>query len=113
LVWAFHLAVAAGFERVTIEGDSQLCIDFLTGKCVVGSWRVSNILSELIFSFSSFPSWSFLWIPRSANCAAHILARWSLLNRYWGTFIFYLSPQCFVHAVTQGQLQSSDVAVSF
>ena len=60
----------------------RLCIDFLTGKCAVGSWRVSNILSELILSFSSFPFWSFIWIPRSANCAAHILARWSLLNRY-------------------------------
>lgn len=63
-------------------------------------WHIHNRLNTFFFFFSSdHPHWSCNWAPKVANGAAHSLARWSFLNRFWGAFVFELSTPCFSAAM--------------
>ena len=38
-------------------------------------------------------------MAREANVAAHVLAKWSLSNSYFGSFDVGLGPSCFVSII--------------
>ena len=49
-------------------------------------WRIRNIIHEIKVASDFLPNPSFKWVARETNMAAHALARWSLQNRFVGTF---------------------------
>ena len=44
------------------------------------------MLKEIEALVEIIPTASFSWVPRRANMVAHVLARWSLENRFFGFF---------------------------
>ena len=49
-------------------------------------WKIRNIIHEIKVASDFSPNPSFKWVAHEANMAAHTLARWSLQNRFVGTF---------------------------
>ena len=47
----------------------------------------------------SFENSSFSWVNREANREAHSLARWSILNYFFGYFVLGNSPFAFVNVI--------------
>ena len=46
-------------------------------------------------------------MDREANVAAHVLAKWSLSNNYFGSFDVGLGPPCFVSVIRAEALSLS------
>jgi ribonuclease HI len=104
LLWADHIAAELGAEEVIFESDSKVCIDELNIVNVLNHWRIRNRLHTFLLISNNHPLWSCNWAPRVANGVAHFLARWSLQNRFWGTFVFELSPPSFSAAVLKDSI---------
>ena len=113
LLWATHLAAELFMDLVIFESDSKSCIVALSNRLAGVSWRIRSCLSDIFLYLADHPSWSFKWIRREANGASHALARWSLQNRYWGSFNSVSGPLCIVNACLLDQSQAVSGAVSF
>ena len=55
----------------------------------------------------NFSNCTFSWVARNENVAAHVLAKWSLSNSYYGSFDVGLGPSCFVSVVRAEALSLS------
>ena len=92
--WVVSLANQLNFVAVLIEGDCLCCYQAIDSKGQEVPWRIRNIIREILISTQMLPSLSFCWVPREANMAAHILAKWSLQNIFVGSFDLGHCPSC-------------------
>ena len=67
------------FERVMVEGDSEVIVKAIREKSLLSS-VLGHILEDIHVLSSSFSSISFHHIKRIGNCVAHRLARRSFCN---------------------------------
>ena len=93
--------MAANLEvvSISIESDSKSYIDALRCPNRDVPWRIKTICSDVLALKMNFSNCSFSWVARDANVAAHVLAKWSLSNSYFGSFDVGLGPSCFVSVV--------------
>ena len=63
------------------------------------SWRIRFLCSDLRSFSSSYSNVAVRWVPRICNEAAHILAKWSLLCNFYGSFEVSFSPNSFSFAM--------------
>nr|POE58151.1 putative ribonuclease h protein [Quercus suber] len=76
---ALLFARELGFERVLVEGDSEVVINAIKEKSLISSdW--GHILRDIHALSYSFSGISFLHVKRSGNSVAHHLARRSFCN---------------------------------
>ena len=61
--------------------------------------HIKTICSDVLALKMNFSNCSFSWVARDANVAAHVIAKWSLSNCYFGSFDVGLGPSCFVSVV--------------
>ena len=63
-----------GFDKVVVEGDSEIVITAILGDYMDYSY-MGHVLQDIKFMFSSFSFISIKHIHREGNCVAHRLAR--------------------------------------
>ena len=107
IIWALNLAANLGFVSISIESDSKTCIDALCCPIRDVPWRIKTICSDVLALKMNFSNCTFSWMARNANVAAHVLAKWSLSNSYFGSFDVGLGPSCFVSVVRAEALSLS------
>ena len=107
IIWALNLAANLGFVSISIESDSKTCIDALCCPIRDVPWRIKTICSDVLALKMNFSNCTFSWVARNANVAAHVLAKWSLSNSYFGSFDVGLGPSCFVSVVRAEALSLS------
>ena len=66
-----------GWSQVIFESDSKECIDPLPSN-LPSDWTISNVISNISTLVESFNRFSFSWVRRSGNSAAHVAAKLSL-----------------------------------
>lgn len=66
-----------GWFQVIFESDSKECIYPLSSN-LPSDWTISNVISNISTLVESFNRFSFSWIRRSGNSAAHAAAKLSL-----------------------------------
>ena len=99
IIWALSLAANLEVVSISIERDSKSCIDALRCPNRDVPWRIKTICSNVLALKMNFSNCSFSWVARDANVAAHVLAKWSLSNCYFGSFDVGLGPPCFVSVI--------------
>ena len=60
VLWAVNLAVAEGWTKVMIEGDSKECFDALSDPGLQPSWVISNFVCDILAFSRAFCSVSFV-----------------------------------------------------
>ena len=76
---ALVFAKELGFERVLVEGDSEIIVNAICGKSLLSS-ALGHILEDIHVLSSTFSSISFHHIKHLGNCVAQRLARRSSCN---------------------------------
>ena len=99
IIWALNLAANLDVDSISIESDSKSCIDALRCPNQDVPWRIKTICSDVLALKLNFTNCRFSWVAREANVAAHVLAKWSLSNNYFGSFDVGLGPPCFVSVI--------------
>ena len=99
IIWALSLAANLEVVSISIESDSKSYIDALRCPNRDVPWRIKTICSDVLALKMNFSNCSFSWVARDANVAAHVLAKWSLSNSYFGSFDVGLGPSCFISVV--------------
>ena len=97
--WALNLAANLDVDSIFIESDSKSCIDALRFPNRGVPWRIRTICFDVLALKLNFSNCRFSWVAREANVAAHVLAKWSLSNNYFGSFDVGLGPSCFVSII--------------
>ncbi|KAK9998433.1 hypothetical protein SO802_018036 [Lithocarpus litseifolius] len=80
LLWVVQLAIQKHWNAVIFEGDAKICFDALTLSNQTPSWQLSTLISNIRRLSSNFLSCSFRWVRRSANSAAHEVAKFALIS---------------------------------
>ena len=101
------MAANLDVDSISIESDSKTCIDALRCPNQEAPWRIKTICSDVLALNLNFSNCSFSWVAREANVAAHVLAKWSLSNNYFGSFDVGLGPPCFVSIIRAEALSLS------
>ena len=99
IIWALNLAANLDVDSISIESDSKSCIDALRCPNQDVPWRIKTICSDVLALKLNFTNCRFSWVAREANVVAHVLAKWSLSNNYFGSFDVGLGPPCFVSVI--------------
>lgn len=73
LLAALQHTWARGYSKVIFEGDCEVLINNLTGRTKTSS--ITNLLKDVKYWSSKFKEVRFVFIRRSCNEAAHVLAR--------------------------------------
>ncbi|KAL3634184.1 hypothetical protein CASFOL_021238 [Castilleja foliolosa] len=68
--------------NVIIESDSLNAISFINGSSSNSFWTASPVVDKIKKAWNNWPSWIFKFTPRSANRAAHALAKWAVINSF-------------------------------
>ena len=66
-----------GWSQVIFESDSKECIDPLSSNLPF-DWTISNVISNISTLVESFNRFSFSWVRRLGNSAAHVAAKLSV-----------------------------------
>ncbi|XP_057452995.1 uncharacterized protein LOC130744850 [Lotus japonicus] len=66
------MAANMDMQRVTFESDNKQVIEACTGRNLKG--EIEQIIRDIRNWKINFPSWSFIWIPRTGNQSAHSIA---------------------------------------
>ncbi|KAK9984384.1 hypothetical protein SO802_033909 [Lithocarpus litseifolius] len=99
IIWALNLVANLDVDSISIESDSKSCIDVLSCPNLDVPWRIKTICSDVLALKLNFSNCRFSWVAREANVVAHVLAKWSLSNNYFGSFDVGLEPPCFVSVI--------------
>ena len=76
---ALWFAKELGFQRLIVEGDSEVIINSINSDNMSKS-EFGHILQDIKFLCSFFSHVSFIHIKRQGNCVAHRLARRAISN---------------------------------
>ncbi|KAL3644482.1 hypothetical protein CASFOL_009662 [Castilleja foliolosa] len=71
-------------EQVIFESDSLIAISWLNGHSNNRFWTASPVIEQIRKIWNGWPSWIFKFVPRSANGAAHALAKWASFDSFVG-----------------------------
>ena len=80
LLWAVSIAKREKWSHVLFEGDSKICFDALCSVSDSLNWVIQPSISSILSLVQCFASFSFSWVYRTCNSAAHVSARCSLLS---------------------------------
>ncbi|KAL3628848.1 hypothetical protein CASFOL_027894 [Castilleja foliolosa] len=80
LLDACNLIVELNIKNVVLESDCLNAISFVVGNSDNCFWQASAVIEKIKCLWTSWPLWSFKFIPRTANGAAHALAFWAYNN---------------------------------
>ncbi|KAL3642607.1 hypothetical protein CASFOL_013422 [Castilleja foliolosa] len=79
LLDACNLLISLKIDKAIVESDSLIAITMLSSKPQNSYWTASPIVEKIFKVWHCWPNWSFKFIPRNANNAAHNLAKWSFV----------------------------------
>ncbi|KAB2628569.1 patellin-3-like [Pyrus ussuriensis x Pyrus communis] len=74
LMHGCQLGAALGIRYVILESDSLEAIKCLSSSLSVGSWETFPVLARVKQMGRDFLDCRWSWVPRLANCVAHVLA---------------------------------------
>ena len=97
------LSLSKRKRKQLIESDAKVCVDVLTNPSSIIPWRISILTQDTLRQKSSSCRLEFKWTPRESNSAAHVLASWSLCNRFSGCFVLGSAPAVFVVVIVKKQ----------
>ena len=80
ILWAMHLALSKTWNQVIFEGDAEVCFVSLPPHTSTPNWSISNTITNILCLSKSFSSFSFAWVKRKCNRAAHKATRLSLTS---------------------------------
>ncbi|XP_075659079.1 uncharacterized protein LOC142628943 [Castanea sativa] len=85
---ALVFAKELGFDKVIVEGDSEITINSISGGHMEYSF-LGHVLQDIKCLFSSFSHVSIKHINREGNCVAHKLARRAAMCHFlvWMEFV--------------------------
>lgn len=70
--------------RPTVEGDCSALINQVREWNQIPNWEIEGEVTTIRNLLVEHEDWSFVWIPREANFAAHNLAKWSSSQSLFG-----------------------------
>ena len=79
---ALLFARELGFERLIVEGDSEIIINAIKGGDAMLSSELGHILQDIHSLASTIQSVSYQHVRHLGNCMAHRLARRSICNPF-------------------------------
>ena len=97
--WALALVPDLRCDSVSVEIDSQVVANLISNTSASPPWRIRFLCSNLRSFLSSHSNVVVIWVPRTCNEAAHILAKWSLFCNFYGSFDVNFNSDCFFLAV--------------
>lgn len=77
---ACHLAAEFVDQVIVIEGDCLNLVNQVEELNSEPDWDIVGEVCTIRRLLMDHMQWSFRWIPREANCAAHNLAKWCSMN---------------------------------
>ena len=80
ILWAVQIALKEGWSYVSIEGDSKTCMDYLSPLKTNMEWCIRTLISNVAELAKSLVSYSFVWVRRCCNSAAHVAAKFALTS---------------------------------
>ena len=86
-------------DFVSVGTNSQVVAKLISNSTTSPPWRIKFLCSDLRSFLSSYSNVAVRWMPRICNEVAHILAKWSLICNFYGSFDVSFSPNCFSFAV--------------
>ena len=88
---AVEVYVLHKMHKVIIEGDAKVIIEVVTCKTTTLNWEYSQLIHDIKALIKNMASskFSFLWVNRQGNMAAHMLAKWGESQSFFG----FLSPR--------------------
>ena len=87
ILWAVQIALKEGWSYVSIEGDSKTCMDYLSPLKTDMEWSIRTLISNVAELAKSLVSYSFVWVRRCCNSAAHVAAKFALTSCL--SFLFF------------------------
>ena len=66
-----------------------------------------SCISKVLFLSTNLPNCSFKWVCKETNRAPHVLATWSLKQRFWGSFNVDSGPQALLDVISEYSSESS------
>lgn len=72
------------WDSVIFECDYRAVVEGLTSSIEEMSWEATSILWDCKLLLHNFRLWEIAWVPRTANVAAHSLAKWSIAHNVLG-----------------------------
>ncbi|XP_075663049.1 uncharacterized protein LOC142632554 [Castanea sativa] len=97
--WALSLVPDLRCDAVSLETDSQVVANLIPNSLVPPPWRIRFLCFDLRSFLSSYSNVIMSWVPRICNEAAHILAKWSLFCKFYGSFDVRFRPNYFSSVV--------------
>ena len=73
---AMEFAVECGFSELVLEGDNQALMDALNKRKGLSSW-LGHILQDMLCMLDRLRWVQIVFVKRSANNVAHVLARYA------------------------------------
>ena len=81
---ASKLAAECGWTKVAFESDSATAISAI--YCENNLWKLEGFCDSMSKFWNDFPLWSFCYVNKTANNAAHLLTQWCVSLQFCGQF---------------------------
>ncbi|XP_075650206.1 uncharacterized protein LOC142620780 [Castanea sativa] len=107
ILLAIHIAINFSFCNCVIESDCKVCIDAIKAGGNLIPWRLLNFADSIKNVISDYSHVSFNWVHREANHAVHVLANWSLIQSFFGSFDLGFGLPSFVNVILAEASQAS------
>ncbi|XP_023887886.1 uncharacterized protein LOC112000011 [Quercus suber] len=99
ILLAIHFAVNCSFCNCIIESDCKVCIDAIRDGGKLIPWRIVNFVDSIKNVIRDYGNVYFTWVHRETNQAAHVLAKWSLSQSFFGYFDMGFDPRSFINVI--------------
>jgi len=101
------LARDMGFQKVVLEGDSQVIVQALNSESVCAV-AYASLVADTRTLLQTFPAWCVDFIRREGNVVAHHLARLAVSNRVFQVWVeSFPDSVCDLVCLDQGDLSSA------
>lgn len=77
------VAQQIGHTQTTFEGDLKSCIKTIARSSGPVGWEIDTVVDDILTFQRDFVTCIFQW-KRNLNVAAHVLAKWALINHHIG-----------------------------
>ncbi|KAL3641648.1 hypothetical protein CASFOL_012463 [Castilleja foliolosa] len=78
------VAQKLGLQKVLFESDCLNVVSFINGNSRNYYWTSGPVVEAIDNLKLKMPLWSFSFVPRVCNSAAHALAAWAFCNDFFG-----------------------------